>query len=70
MFGPAENCINCKLLSSEIFFNSKKERICSVCLQKEHNIFVQKNQELEHKINVYYAIIEQIKNFTQLVELE
>jgi len=84
MFGPAANCINCKFLSSQIFLNSKKERICADCLQKEYDVScavldkafedlqnaTKKNTELEQKIIVYDAILEQIKNFTQLVKKE
>ena len=82
MFGPAANCVNCKLLCSEIFLNAKKERICSGCLQKEYDHScdnlqrafdelykaVQKNKALEDKITVYDAILEQIKNFSQLIK--
>jgi hypothetical protein len=37
MFGVATNCVNCKLLSSQVFYNAKKERICAGCLQKDYD---------------------------------
>lgn len=84
MFGPAANCTKCKLLSSQIFFNNKKERVCAGCIQIEHddlfmalekfidesNSAAKKNKELEQKVTLYDAIIEQIKNFTHLVRKE
>lgn len=84
MYGLAINCVNCKFLSSQVFYNSKKERVCADCIQKEHDRSyenlkkafdelynsIQKNKSYEEKINVYDAILEQIKNFTQLIKKE
>lgn len=93
MFGPAVNCVNCKFCSSEIFYNAKKERVCSNCLQKEYDAvcasldamsqdlratierqnttiseMVKENESLNLKITTYEAILEQIKNFAQLIK--
>lgn len=89
MFGVAANCVNCKTLASQVFYNSKKERVCSTCIQKEHdncceslqkafdNLYFsnQKNKSLEghlstfeKKIELYDSILEQIRNFTQLIK--
>lgn len=37
MFGVAANCVNCKILASQVFYNNNKERICSICIQGEHD---------------------------------
>lgn len=84
MFGVAANCTICKVLASQVFFNAKKERICADCIQKEHdtactsleeisstlNEALQKNKVLELKVTEYDAVLEQIKNFTNLVKKE
>lgn len=65
MFGQAANCTNCKLLASQVFYNSKKERICSNCIQGEYDRScenlkkayddlydsTQKNKELEDSVS-------------------
>ena len=84
MFGVAANCVICKVLASQIFLNNKKERICADCIQKEYDHScdnlkrafdelynsIEKNKELEQRITLYDAILEQIKNFTQLAKKE
>jgi hypothetical protein len=84
MFGVAANCTICKVLASQVFFNAKKERICADCIQKEHDAICtsleevsgilgevqKKNKGLELKITEYDTILEQIKNFTNLVKRE
>lgn len=75
MFGVAANCVNCKILSSQIFLNEKEERICATCMQKEYNKQCEDNVVIQHKIvvleqkiSVYNTILEQIRNYTQLVK--
>ncbi len=36
-FGVMAGCASCKIATSQIFINNKKERICAECIQKEHD---------------------------------
>lgn len=91
MYGVAANCVLCKVLASQVFYNNKKERVCSDCIQGEYDRAqenlkrafdelynsIQKNKQLEHKIGefeqkivVYDGVLEQIRNFTNLIKKE
>jgi uncharacterized protein YecT (DUF1311 family) len=76
-YGPAANCINCKFLTSQILVNSKQDRICADCLQKDYITVnenlnrafgelysaTKANDELAAKLKAYEALLDQIKNF-------
>lgn len=91
MFGVAANCVSCKVLASQVFYNNAKERVCADCIQKEHDRAqenlkrafdelynsIQKNKQLEtkigefeQKVTVYDGILEQIRNYTNLIKKE
>lgn len=79
-FGVATNCVKCKVLSSQILTNEKDERICSNCLQIEYNnscanlkrafdelyIATKKNDEMKLEIQVFTAVLQQIKGLVSM----
>jgi len=68
MYGIAANCVNCKILASQVFYNSKKERVCSDCIQGEHD---KAQENLKRAFDELYNSLQKGKQLEQRVsELE
>lgn len=62
MYGVAANCIHCKVLASQVFYNAKKERVCSDCIQKEFD------RSCENLNKAYDDLYESSKKYKELEE--